>query len=142
MNMKDNFKVGAYVVINYIEDSDLEYWLEEQENKGITKHKITEIDYEQETFWVENCDYAIWFTDDFYIVSEKEPYELDIPKDKMIQCNMCDGKLHLYKYKSVYVWICEDCMNIQFEYENEQNLEDLYEFLKERNKENDTRENN
>lgn len=74
-------------------------------------------------------------------MESNEKYEMEIPKDKMIQCNMCDGKLHLYKYKSTYIWVCEDCMNIQFEYENEQNLAELYEFFKDRGQENDRREN-
>ena len=62
---------NKYVVITYSEDNDLNMWLEEQEEKGITKHKIVEIDNEIGMFWLENCEYAISMTEDeYYIVKE------------------------------------------------------------------------
>ncbi len=62
-------KVGDYAVIKDTNDNDLAYWLEEQEEKNITKHLIVDIDKELGVFWVENCDYAIWLNEDiFYLV--------------------------------------------------------------------------
>lgn len=65
-----DLNVGDYIKIKSSEDSYLDNWLEEQEEKGIFKHKITEIDMENCVFWVENCDYSIWFSDNFVKESE------------------------------------------------------------------------
>ncbi len=67
-----NLEIGDYVVITYTEDNDLNNWLEEQEEQGTTKYKVVDIDYESGTFWVENCDYGIWFTDEYDIIKGDE----------------------------------------------------------------------
>lgn len=59
-------RIGDYITILYTEDNDLEYWLEEQKQKGITKHKVIDIDEEGGYIWIENCDYAIWESGDEY----------------------------------------------------------------------------
>ena len=58
-------KVGDYVEIISSDDNELEQWLEEQENKGVNIHKVIEIDLENALFWIENCTYAIWFSDNY-----------------------------------------------------------------------------
>ena len=69
----ENIKVNDYIIITYTEDNDLNYWLEEQENKGIKKHKIIEIDKENGILWLENCEFSIWYNEDlFYKVEDNK----------------------------------------------------------------------
>lgn len=65
-NNMNSLKIGDYVTIFDTDDMELACWLEEQENKGIKKHKITDIDKENNIFWVKDCDYAIWNEDVFW----------------------------------------------------------------------------
>lgn len=68
--IKDFISVGVYTIIHDTTDTDLELWLEEQENKGIKKHKVIDIDFDNGVFWIENCPYGVWFTDNFEVVNK------------------------------------------------------------------------
>lgn len=63
-------QIGDYVKILNTNDNDLCNWLEEQEEKGIDKHKVIDIDAENGIFWIENCDYSVWFNEDVYVKEE------------------------------------------------------------------------
>lgn len=69
-----------------------------------------------------------------------DAYKQIVPKNKKIKCNMCNEySLTYYNYKGTHIWICNGehmantdytgCMNIQFEYESQKDLDNLVEFL-------------
>jgi hypothetical protein len=51
-------------------------------------------------------------------------------EETKMKCNMCKGQLKHYHYNGVFIWVCCDCPNIQFELWNDIDIVELTEFLK------------
>jgi len=50
-----------------------------------------------------------------------------------MKCNMCDtDEIYHYDYKGTHIYVCDQCPNIQFEYVEPKDLDNLVEFMKER----------
>lgn len=46
------------------------------------------------------------------------------------KCNICDThNMRLFNYKGTFIYICDDCPNIQFEFIDYCDIENLKEFL-------------
>lgn len=35
---------------------------------------------------------------------------------KNLKCNMCGGNMKYIEHRGTYIWVCEDCPNLQLEY--------------------------
>ena len=46
-----------------------------------------------------------------------------------MNCNMCDGEMIYHEVNGTHVWSCEDCSNVQFEFYNEKDIENLKKYL-------------
>lgn len=55
----------------------------------------------------------------------------DCLKTKEIRCNMCDGEMKYNEYNGTHIWCCNDCPNVQIEYYNKNDLNNLKKYLEE-----------
>lgn len=58
-----------------------------------------------------------------------------------MKCNMCDGELKHYNFNGTFIWICEDCPNVQFEFIDMIDINNLKFFLEKRNETKEVQEN-
>lgn len=53
-----------------------------------------------------------------------------VPNNKKVTCNMCGGHLTHYNYNGTFIWMCDECPNIQLEFYNDTDIIEFNEFLK------------
>ena len=49
--------------------------------------------------------------------------------EENIRCNLCDGRMKYINHNGTFIWVCEDCPNIQFEFYNKTDYVELGDFL-------------
>lgn len=49
--------------------------------------------------------------------------------EEQIKCNLCGGNMKHTNYNGTFIWECENCSNIQFEYYNKTDYVELGDFL-------------
>lgn len=54
-------------------------------------------------------------------------------KNEIILCNLCDGEMNYTEYKGTHIWLCNHCSNIQLEFIENKDLENLNELLNNKN---------
>lgn len=51
-----------------------------------------------------------------------------------LKCNLCDEDMTHYNYNGTFIWVCNHCPNIQFEFYNMTDVMELENFLHKNNK--------
>lgn len=50
-----------------------------------------------------------------------------------LKCNLCNSSMQHYNYNGTFIWVCNKCPNIQFEFYNMTDIAELEDFLHNRN---------
>jgi len=46
-----------------------------------------------------------------------------------MRCNMCDARVKHVEFKNTHIYVCKACPNVQFEFYDKTNIEELQEYL-------------
>lgn len=51
-----------------------------------------------------------------------------------LKCNLCGGSMQHYNHSGTFIWVCDECPNIQFEFVSMTDVLEVEDFLHNRNK--------
>lgn len=49
--------------------------------------------------------------------------------DYEVKCNLCGGRMKYIEHNGTFIWVCEDCPCIQFEYYTDTDFRELGDYL-------------
>lgn len=103
-----------------------------------SKQPVEHLDYWDFEDFNEACDYyrTIKINKDtakYLMLRTDEDEEVLIDDGYYVTCPLCEENMRHHMHNGTHIWVCETCPHISFEYNNDMDLYNLQEFIKERN---------